>query len=314
MFAESCGRYFKWLAHDDRLRPEYLAATVAVLEADPSVVLCNTTVDYIDGRGVLIGQYRSPLGLAAAERPSERFAALVLHSHSCVDFFGTIRRSALEGSLLHGPFHGADRALLAQLALRGRMVQLEQALVEMREHPDRYTRRQRSGSASVARGHGDPSADPLPRALSNLSPPRRDRAADRRRAAGLPPRRRPLVALELERAAGRGRSRGQRGAGLRRVGRAGQDPFLRRRPGSFPRRCRGPSEAAGARFGPLLTEPARTAPGRIEDRGPIPPPAATSSVASRRRTDSRCSTSSSFAARTAFPEFGRGAALGAELA
>jgi len=87
-FAESRGRYFKWLAHDDRLRSEYLATTVAVLEADPSVVLCNTTVDYIDGRGVLIGQYRSPLGLAAAERPSERFAALVLHSHSCVVFFG----------------------------------------------------------------------------------------------------------------------------------------------------------------------------------------------------------------------------------
>jgi glycosyltransferase involved in cell wall biosynthesis len=161
-FAESRGRYFKWLAHDDRLRSEYLATTVAVLEADPSVVLCNTTVDYIDGRGVLIGQYRSPLGLAAAERPSERFAALVLQSHSCVDFFGTIRRSALEGSLLHGPFHGADRALLAQLALRGRMVQLEPALVEMREHPQRYTRRQRSGAARQAWHEATATRRPIP--------------------------------------------------------------------------------------------------------------------------------------------------------
>jgi hypothetical protein len=143
-FAESRGRYFKWLAHDDRLRPGYLAATVAVLEADPSVVLCNTTVAYIDAQGAPLGEYRSPLGLAGAVRPSERFAALVLRSHSCVDFFGTIRRSALEGSLLHGPFHGADRALLAQLALRGRMVQLEPPLVEMREHPSRYTRSRRS--------------------------------------------------------------------------------------------------------------------------------------------------------------------------
>jgi len=161
-FAESRGRYFKWLAHDDRLRPGYLAATVPVLEADPSVVLCNTTVDYIDEHGVVIGQYRSPLGLAAAERPSERFAALVLRSHSCVDFFGTIRRSALEGSLLHGPFHGADRALLAQLALRGRMVQLEPALVEMREHPDRYTRRQRSGAARQAWHQATATRRPIP--------------------------------------------------------------------------------------------------------------------------------------------------------
>lgn len=81
-FAESRGRYFRWLAHDDRLRPGYLAATVPVLEADPSVVLCNTTVDYIDERGEPIGTYRSPLALAAAERPSERFAALVLRSHA----------------------------------------------------------------------------------------------------------------------------------------------------------------------------------------------------------------------------------------
>lgn len=146
-FALSRGRYFKWLAHDDRLRPGYLEATVAALEADPRVVLCNTTVDYIDHRGVLIGTYRSPLGLCGGERPSERFAVLILRSHSCVDFFGLIRRSALEGSLLHAPFHGADRALLAQLALRGRMVQLEPALVEMREHPHRYTRRQQSSAA-----------------------------------------------------------------------------------------------------------------------------------------------------------------------
>jgi glycosyltransferase involved in cell wall biosynthesis len=140
-FALSRGRYFKWLAHDDRLRPGYLEATVAVLEADPTVVLCNTTVDYIDERGAPLGTYRSPLGFAAAEQPSERFAALVLRSHSCVDFFGLIRRTALESSLLHGTFHGADRALLAQLALRGRMIQLEPSLVEMREHPNRYTRR-----------------------------------------------------------------------------------------------------------------------------------------------------------------------------
>lgn len=161
-FTESRGRYFKWLAHDDRLRPGYLAATVPVLEADPGVVLCNTTVDYIDEHGTVIGRYRSPLGLAAAGLPSERFAALVLRSHSCVDFFGTIRRSALEGSLLHGSFHGADRALLAQLALRGRMVQLEPALVEMREHPHRYTRLKRSGAERHAWHRAGSTRRPVP--------------------------------------------------------------------------------------------------------------------------------------------------------
>ncbi len=163
-FQESRGRYFKWLAHDDRLRPGYLAATVAVLEADPSVVLCNTTVDYVDEHGAFIATYRTPLALAASPRPAERFAAMVLRSHSCVDFFGTIRRTALEGSLLHAPFHGADRALLAQLALRGRMVQLEPPLLEMREHPHRYTRVHRSSDARRS-WHATNAARPLPPSL-----------------------------------------------------------------------------------------------------------------------------------------------------
>ncbi len=67
---------------------------------------------------------------------------MVLRSHTCVDFFGLIRREALHNSLLHGSFHGADRALLAQLALRGRMVQLPAPLLAIREHPNRYTRAQ----------------------------------------------------------------------------------------------------------------------------------------------------------------------------
>ena len=138
------GRYFKWLAHDDRLLPGYLAATSRALEEQPDAVLCNTVVRYIDARGEYLGLYDSGLGAAADSRPSARFASLVLRSHSCVDFFGLIRRTALERSLLHAPFHGADRALLAQLALRGRMVQLREPLVEMREHDRRYTRAQGS--------------------------------------------------------------------------------------------------------------------------------------------------------------------------
>jgi glycosyltransferase involved in cell wall biosynthesis len=140
-FAESRGRYFKWLAHDDRLLPGYVAATVAALEARPDAVLCNTLVDYINAAGRTIATYDSGIGAADSPDVAERLATVVLHPHSCVDFFGMIRRLALVGSDLHGTYHGADRVLLAQLALRGRLLQLPTSLVEMREHPDRYTRR-----------------------------------------------------------------------------------------------------------------------------------------------------------------------------
>ena len=139
-FSHARGRYFKWLAHDDRMTPSYLAKTVRVLDERTDAVLCNSVVQYIDQSGAPIGLYNTGLALADSQSAAARFAWMVLRSHSCVDFFGLIRRETLQDSLLHGSFHGADRALLAQLAIRGRLIQLPAPLVEMREHPYRYTR------------------------------------------------------------------------------------------------------------------------------------------------------------------------------
>lgn len=139
-FALATGRYFKWLAHDDRMQPSYLEQTVAALEADSSAVLCNTPIDFIDPSGRKIATYPSVLSQLAGLSASQRFAILVLRNHPCADIFSLFRRDALVGSLLHATFHGADRALLAQMALRGSMIQLQTPLFQMREHPNRYTR------------------------------------------------------------------------------------------------------------------------------------------------------------------------------
>jgi glycosyltransferase involved in cell wall biosynthesis len=149
-FSHARGRYFKWLAHDDRMTPTFLAKTYRMLEEREDAVLCNTVVSYIDSSGTQIGLYDSQLLGADLLSPSARFAWMVLRSHSCVDFFGLIRREALRDSLLHGAFHGADRALLAQLALRGRMIQLPAPLLALREHPGRYTRAQQRASDRAA--------------------------------------------------------------------------------------------------------------------------------------------------------------------
>jgi glycosyltransferase involved in cell wall biosynthesis len=146
------GRYFKWLAHDDRITPTYLAKTVRVLDERTDAVLCNSVVSYIDQNGAPIGLYNTGLALADSPSAAARFGWMVLRSHSCVDFFGLIRRDTLMSSLQHASFHGADRALLAQLAIRGRLIQLPAPLVEMREHPNRYTR-QNVRSADRAAWH-----------------------------------------------------------------------------------------------------------------------------------------------------------------
>jgi glycosyltransferase involved in cell wall biosynthesis len=145
--AHARGAYFKWLAHDDRLAPSYLAATVAALEARPDALLCNTVVNYINASGHRIAVYDTGLGTADRAEPALRFAAMVLCSHSCVDFFGLIRRAAIPGEV--EAFHGTDRAFLAQLALRGPLLHLPEPLVEMREHRGRYTRGCATGSARL---------------------------------------------------------------------------------------------------------------------------------------------------------------------
>lgn len=144
------GEYFKWLAHDDRMKPAYVATTLAALEADPEAVLCNTVVDYIGPAGEHLGYYRSVLQHCRNDKPAERLAAMILQSHTSVDFFGLIRRSAMHGSILHQAYHGADKAFLAQMALRGKLLQLDEPLIEMREHPHRYTRRSKSARMRLA--------------------------------------------------------------------------------------------------------------------------------------------------------------------
>jgi glycosyltransferase involved in cell wall biosynthesis len=142
VFSHARGRFFKWLAHDDVITPTFAEKATGVLDARADAVMCNSVVSYIDSKGAPLGLYDTQLCKADVASPSRRLAQVTLPSHSCVDFFGMFRRSALEGSLLHGSFHGADRALLAQMSLRGRMIQIFEPLVQMREHESRYTRSQ----------------------------------------------------------------------------------------------------------------------------------------------------------------------------
>lgn len=149
VFDQACGRYFKWLAHDDRIKPGYLEATVGALDAQPAAVLSNTVVEYIGSRGDVRGLYSTSLVGADSPSTAARLAAMIIRSHSCVDVFATFRRSAWDGERMLS-FHGSDRVFLAAMALKGPMLQVPEPLVEMREHDDRYTRRVRDAKERLA--------------------------------------------------------------------------------------------------------------------------------------------------------------------
>ena len=132
--------YFKWLAHDDRIAPTFLAKAVAALDADPAAVLCNSLVQVIDGRGEEIRIYDSNLIAAReSERPSERFSVCILKSHRNSENFSLIRRNALERVEQMGPYHNSDKVIIAELALLGRFLQIDEPLIANREHPKRAT-------------------------------------------------------------------------------------------------------------------------------------------------------------------------------
>ena len=231
-FSHARGRYFKWLAHDDRMLPSYLAKTRRILEERPDAVLCNTVVSYIDSAGAQLGLYDSRLSGADSLSPSERFAWMVLRSHTCVDFFGLLRREALRGSLLHDTFHGADRALLAQLALRGRMIQLPAPLLAIREHPNRYTRAQRAlrRPRGMARRHRRrPTELPDLAAVSGVSEDGAARGAIAGGAVALLWCACPVVELQLERCPRGGGSACGGGTQRPRAGGAPEDTSLWRR-------------------------------------------------------------------------------------
>jgi glycosyltransferase involved in cell wall biosynthesis len=138
-YALASGEYFKWAAHDDYLEPEYLAACVEVLDAKPDAVLCQSLVRLIDDRDRLIEIHRPIEPAAASPLPSERFAARI-RSPRCLDIWGLIRTKALRDSVLIGSYIGMDRALLLELALRGRFVSIDRPLFTNRDQPERATR------------------------------------------------------------------------------------------------------------------------------------------------------------------------------
>lgn len=139
-FEFSRGEYFKWVPHDDELAVQYLASCTARMDADPEAVLCQTDFEYIDEEGQTICFSGERLiGIDSVHR-DKRFSAAILLPHTCYDVMGVFRRRVLEQTILLPSFHGSDRALLADLSLRGRFLHVDESLLRIRDHSQRYTR------------------------------------------------------------------------------------------------------------------------------------------------------------------------------
>lgn len=151
-FHLSRGRFFKWVPHDDVLHPEYLESCVQVLAETPNTVLCQTGYDYIDEVGHRLGVDNAKLEGSDSFDVAARFAAVTNLVHTCYHVMGLFPRDILADSILLPSFHGADRALLAQLAVRGPFAHIPRPLLSVRDHSGRYTRA-KNRPADRARWH-----------------------------------------------------------------------------------------------------------------------------------------------------------------
>lgn len=138
-FGKSESDYFMWHAHDDLRDPKFLElAFDAITESsDISVVFSRTMLIGPDGEHRHLKPRPDALMSAA---PHDRLRAVITAPHVDVVLFGLIRRSLLEHTQGHGAFKGGDRVLVAELALLGRLVEIDEPLFLNRDHPGRYTR------------------------------------------------------------------------------------------------------------------------------------------------------------------------------
>ena len=126
------GEYFRWAAHDDLCAPTLIEQCVAILDRDPTVVLCYTQTVNIDQKGAVIGT--TILNRATADSPHRRFRDLAFRNDYCEPSYGVIRSDILRRTRLEQDFTGSDRVLLCELALYGKFHEIAAPLFYKRHH------------------------------------------------------------------------------------------------------------------------------------------------------------------------------------
>lgn len=171
-FRESTGEYLRWAAGDDTVEPTYLERTVEVLDGRPDVVLAHAKSNAIDRYGEPLVPLKrgfvdpdgfvEPFRYESAssqwlekDRASERIRSVVRNTHRLSFVFGLIRRNAVEQTLLHRSFYGADKVLIFELLLQGKIVELDERLFNRRSHHLNSNRLDQTSEEMKQFGAGD---------------------------------------------------------------------------------------------------------------------------------------------------------------
>lgn len=132
-FTQASAPLFKWAAHDDVLAPIYLEKCVAMMDARPDAVLCQSVVKVVGRENEVLDTYDNATCGSGDPRPSKRFGGKLAVSY-CMDVFGVVRTAALKETPLIRDYIGSDRTLLLELSLKGPMLAVDEPLLIKRKY------------------------------------------------------------------------------------------------------------------------------------------------------------------------------------
>jgi glycosyltransferase involved in cell wall biosynthesis len=145
----AAGHYFALAAHDDRHAPDFLARSVAALEADADAVLAYGRCERIGPAGETLAYDESRRGWTGPagefypgdhdleqplpDDPAGRFAAVLASGSVDAPMHGLFRVDVLRRIGGHCVY-GSDRLLVARAALEGRFAFIDETLFSYRIH------------------------------------------------------------------------------------------------------------------------------------------------------------------------------------
>jgi glycosyltransferase involved in cell wall biosynthesis len=138
-FRLSSGQYFKWAAHDDALRPQFLQRCIEILDRDSSVVIAYPRWKAIDEASRPQDYEYAPWDVTSPV-PHRRFRnAMRMAGLGSVPIFGLIRSEVLDRTELHRAYAHGDHVLLSELSLYGTFHEIPEELQLHRWHAGRYS-------------------------------------------------------------------------------------------------------------------------------------------------------------------------------
>ena len=135
VFEKAQGKYFKWAAHDDIIRDSFVSRCLEEFDkADGTPSIVYPVSEFIDENSDVIGPCDDRVSCTSRYAPIRLFQFLFA-LNMATPIFGLMDREAVMRTRLIDVFVGSDYVMLAELALIGRIVRINEPLFLRRFHP-----------------------------------------------------------------------------------------------------------------------------------------------------------------------------------